>query len=170
MSGDFELRAPQIPLKTMNHETHSGKFNRGRASTIFRLQSMWFEVLILSFTFLVLPVSFSILGFGSTKPLVLVIFVAALLADAFTTRTGLKHGLGELSPMFRALKRRMSADQFIVASTIVGTCLGVLVAAEFPLVVLLAITMLLMVSVVGNSFLLSVKVFRKQELRDHQED
>ncbi len=168
---EAELRVPQISLKTNRTADSAGRSPAaGERTTIFRLQSIWFEVLILSFTFLVLPASFSILGFGSTKPLVLVIFVAALLSDAFTTRTGIKQGLGELSPMFRAVKRRMSADQFIATSTVVGTCLGMFVAAVFPLVVLLAITVLLMVSVVGNSFLLSIKVFRKQELRDHQKD
>ena len=114
--------------------------------------------------------SFSILGFGSTKPLVLVIFVAALLADAFTTRIGIKQGLRELSPVFRMVRRRISPEQFFVSSTVFGICLGMVVAALFPLVVLLAITVLLMVSVVGNSFLLSIKVFRKEELRDHQKD
>lgn len=101
--------------------------------------------------------------------MVLAIFVSALLADAFTTKIGLRHGMRELSPLFRVLRKYVSTDGFIVISTLLGVVLGLFSSFALPQFVLLGLTALIMVSVLGNSFLLLHRVTVEQELRNPQE-
>ena len=126
------------------------------------------QLVILSVIFLGLPAGLSFL-LGPIRTMVLAIFVSALLADAFTTKIGLRHGMRELSPLFRVLRKYVSTDGFIVISTLLGVVLGLFSSFALPQFVLLGLTALIMVSVLGNSFLLLHRVTVEQELRNPQE-
>ena len=116
------------------------------------------QSLLLGSTFVVIPGISFFIGFGATKPLVLSAFVAALWADAFTTKIGLQHGLREFNPMFHIVRKWVSTNQFIVFSTIFGIGIGILAMIALPSIVLIGFTTLAMVGVLGNTFLISRKV------------
>ena len=92
-----------------------------------------------------------------------------MLADAFTTSLGLKHGLREFSPLFSLLRGKVSDNRLIIYSTLMGVALGSIVVAVLPTPVLLFLTVISMIGVVGNSYALSARlVVAPREL--HQTD
>ena len=107
--------------------------------------------------FLIIPFGLQYLGFDILSALGFSILLVGLFSDALLTRLALKKGLKESNILYGLVKNRISSNNFIIISTILGISLGVilLLFIDAPFLILM-IALLSLIGSFGNAMTLSM--------------
>ncbi|HZW55238.1 MAG TPA: hypothetical protein VFF30_03030 [Nitrososphaerales archaeon] len=144
---DLEQQQPQTT--PLSKEKNSSTVRRDNSSLV---------ALSVTFTvFVALPYEMYVLGFPMLTDFAFTIFVAGLLADIFTTKTGFNRGYGDYNIFYNAgKKKRVRNNSFLAGTFVFGVIRAVLMFyfLDNTLILMIIATMSL-IGPMWNSIILS---------------